>query len=611
MPLSAAFARDDGSPNEPGVHSPWDRWIGASRTYNFCCEDPLLDWLHRYGAASGFSPDTAAATYNAETDFTQFIFEQGRAFEDRVCAHLATTRQLTRICADHRDIRTRQAAESTWVAMSRGDEIIAQGALWNPQTETYGAPDLLVRSDVLHALFPKDFPAASASVGAPDLGANPWHYVVVDVKYTTLALDKHGHAKSNHVKYMVQLFVYNEALGRLQGLTPPAAFLLGRRWEQLKMRGTSALERLARIDMDHDLGDMSLAAYAQAGCDWIRRVNRDGAGWQVLPTPSAPELWPNMRHSEDQPWHSAKRQIADALEDVTILPRVTPEKRAIAAAAGILRWTDAQCCASAFGITTPAYQPQVDAVITANHSPTGGPIVFPAMVTANEGLWRTPLAPEFYVDFETVSNLDDDLSTFPEAGGQPLIFMIGCGHLEDPADLDSWRFEIFVTNRVNEPEEARIIDEWIAHMQSVSNATGRPLAEGRIFHWSPAETSTFSSAYNSARERQPDRNWPDLPWIDLLAKVVKAQPVTVRGAFGFGLKAIAKAMHRHGLIQTNWADGPTDGLGAMVGAWRCEQRAAAANTSMANDALMQEIKAYNEVDCRVMAEVLRFLRANR
>ena len=53
---------------------------------------------------------------------------------------------------------------------------------------------------------------------------------------------------------------------------------------------------------------------------------------------------------------------------------------------------------------------------------------------------------------------------------------------------------------------------------------------------------------------------------------MREEPVVVRGAFGFGLKAIAKAMHGHGLIDTLWDDGPADGLGAMVGAWWCQDQ---------------------------------------
>jgi hypothetical protein len=232
-------------------------------------------------------------------------------------------------------------------------------------------------------------------------------------------------------------------------------------------------------------------------------------------------------------------------------------------------------------------------------------------VTANEPLWRDPVVPEFYVDFETVSDLDDDFSAFPRAGGQPLIFMIGCGHFAGPADRRCWTFSAFTARSLSLPEERRIIDEWLAHMVGVCDDAGTTLDRARLFHWSPAETSTLTSAYNAAEIRQGRPGWPALPWCDLLNRVVKEQPVTVRGAFGFGLKAIAKAMQQHGLIETVWADGPADGLGAMIGAWWCQREADRRGCALSEIDLMREIGAYNEVDCRVMAEVLEYLRRCR
>ncbi len=88
-------------------------------------------------------------------------------------------------------------------------------------------------------------------------------------------------------------------------------------------------------------------------------------------------------------------------------------------------------------------------------------------------------------------------------------------------------------------------------------------------------------------------------------------PVTVKGAFNFSLKSLAKAMHAAGLIETTWGDGPTDGLGAMVGAWWCDAEAARVGGSMRDFELMREIERYNEVDCRAMAELVAWLRANR
>ena len=74
--------------------------------------------------------------------------------------------------------------------------------------------------------------------------------------------------------------------------------------------------------------------------------------------------------------------------------------------------------------------------------------------------------------------------------------------------------------------------------------------------------------------------------------------MVVRGALGFGLKAIANALHSLGLIETDWADSPVDGLGAMVGAWRCDEEAKKKGVPMTDLPLIKEIGRYNEVDCK-------------
>ena len=93
------------------------------------------------------------------------------------------------------------------------------------------------------------------------------------------------------------------------------------------------------------------------------------------------------------------------------------------------------------------------------------------------------------------------------------------------------------------------------------------------------------------------------------AGYIRKEPV-VNGAWGFGLKAVASAMHKHGMIDTDWGNSQVDGLGAMVGAWHCDAEARRKGASMADEPLMHEIQKYNEVDCRVMMEIVRYLREN-
>src|SRR5690606_22637106 len=117
-----------------------------------------------------------------------------------------------------------EACRETFGAMARGEECISQGVLWNPANRTYGAADLLVRSDVLRSLFPDALTADEAKRGAPGLALVDVHYRVVDIKFTTLHLDRHGSASADHLPYMAQVFVYNEALGRIQGHLPDTSY---------------------------------------------------------------------------------------------------------------------------------------------------------------------------------------------------------------------------------------------------------------------------------------------------------------------------------------------------------------------------------------------------
>ena len=468
--------------------------------------------------------------------------------------------------------------------------------------------DLLVRSDVLAELFPADIAAEDAAVGAPALWLPNMHYRVIDIKLRTLDLRADGSVgrSADTLAYQAQVWVYNTALGRIQGFEPPSGYLLGRNWKRRGERGTGCLDRLGRIDMDNTFDrydGQSLSSLAQQAHQWIREVRAHGAEWEVLPVPTRPELYPHMGNEYDDPWHRAKASIAEELAELTMLPGVSPPRRRAMHERGITRWTDSAMSAQSLGLTGMAAR-MCDAVLEANRADE--PVVLPERLDLEDDAWREVAPLELYVDFETVSSMADDFSTLPAEGGIPLIFQIGCGRMED----GEWRFDQWTVDRLTEPDEVAIIDAWVARIKELCVERGIRLDEARLYHWSPAETSTLTTAYNAARKRHPENAWPLLPWFDLLDRVVKPAPLSVTGAFGYGLKDIAKAMHALGLIKTGWGDGLTDGLGAMVAAWRVDEAVAGSGGVLLDDPLMQEVAAYNQVDCQVMAEYLGWLRAS-
>ena len=481
--------------------------------------------------------------------------------------------------------------------------MIHQGVLRDAETLTYGAADLLVRSDIFADLFPGHLAPAEAAISAPDLGTDPWHYVVVDIKFTTLRLLVGGSIGTggSSPAYKAQLYVYNRSLGRLQGYTPPTAFLLGRGWQQtikgVTIRGTNAIERLAGVVMGEDI-----RVDLEAARDWLGRLRTRGSEWVPLPSPTVPELWPDASN-DGFPWGDATSRIAGELDDLTQLWWVRSDKRDIAHQIGITSWRHPRATAASMAVTGQTTEPTLQAILEVNQS-NDGPPVCPEQVRTAEDEWRPLPAVEFYVDFETVNNVKDDFTKIPEQNGGNLIFMIGCGHIQD----DKWVFRCFTVDRLNEESEALIIDERLAHMSAVRSLLGSE--KPRLIHRSYAEPVDYEEAYDSAWERHPDKGWPAVNWFDLWAKVVRKEPVVVRGALNFGLKSFARAMHSHGLIEPSWGDTKVDGLGAMMGAWWCDEEAGGRDVSLIQTELMQEIAEYNEVDCKVMMEIIGYLRTH-
>lgn len=159
-----------------------------------------------------------------------------------------------------------------------------------------------------------------------------------------------------------------------------------------------------------------------------------------------------------------------------------------------------------------------------------------------------------------------------------------------------------------------------------------------IIHYSEAEKIFL----RSAKRRHGDNfKCNELQWFDLYRDVFcrnkkssnGAGSIGVKGAWGFGLKAVAKALYNQGAIKTSWPNSNIDGMAANVGTVWCHREAVRRNCTMneleggstlsqlpanvthfaSNSAatmnnLMVEIEEYNEVDCKVMWEIVEFLK---
>jgi hypothetical protein len=132
--------------------------------------------------------------------------------------------------------------------------------------------------------------------------------------------------------------------------------------------------------------------------------------------------------------------------------------------------------------------------------------------------------------------------------------------------------------------------------------------DSTVFHWSHAEKLCYDQTANKYLDDLAQyADYLHWEWYDL-CKLFMNNPITVRGALTFNLKEIASAMHKHGFIKTNWdSDGVLDGISAMIKAAECSEDAKKKDISMTELPVMKKIIDYNEVDCKVMMEIVEFI----
>jgi len=556
----------------------WTGWVSASATHNWSEQDPLVDWLNFYGRESGFVPDGQRPDHDSRFSYVSHVLRQSHAFERAVVTWLATVGPVREIGHGPIDARILAKRRETEMAMRAGVPIIAQAILWDPDARTEGMVDLLIRSDVLAKLCPAAFdgePQGAAAAPAPGICTrdSPYHYRAVDSKFTTLELTQDGEASHKYLAYMVQNWIYNEALGKTQGYTPPASYLLGR----------NLFKALARVSHDNP----ELRSLALGGAAWIRRVSEEGASWQPLPFPTIPELRPNLKAWADTDWHRTKQDIAEAQHDLTLLPYVNPERRARAAARGITRWDDPTLSAAVLGLADTLEGRRIDAVLAANRPPAKAALV-PEMILTNVGNWRTPDPSDCFVVMQMVTDQMDDFSRFPERGGVEMVFIVNWGWFDGAGQ---WHTRQLVAHDLSTKAEPALSEAWKIELEQIARSAGVPLMDLRLYHW------------GSTRLLLPEMNWHDT-----LLELILEEPIAVRGSFAFGLAEMAAALHAQGVIESEVPPLPPGPLAATAGAWWSAREAERLGVPMNEIDVIQKIGAYGEASCRSMMEILSFLR---
>jgi len=329
------------------------------------------------------------------------------------------------------------------------------------------------------------------------------------------------------------------------------------------------------------------------------------------------------------------------------------------------------CNTKVLGITSKVRARVIDQILDINKKSQTDDLVRPLCIKNNLQNWQTNQGLDYYVDFETINynlfvdpiDMDVDNSFFDS----DVSFMIGFGFAHnqtiDSAKLieslgidesrynyihkideeNGWEFICLYLVKfevTNELELLRLFFHFVLARGEIYKALhetdeNNNNIKSRLFHWTDAELRFMrraidrirSGIYTEAHMRNPSLNFDgetvqdvqnyldtlintfekNTVWIDMY-KVFENEPIVVKGSYRFKLKHIGNAFHNNGLIETKWEDGKmSDGFRAMLEAIKLYRN----NQTQANtNNMYREIIDYNEIDCKVIWEIVNYLRAD-
>jgi hypothetical protein len=474
--------------------------------------------------------------------------------------------------------------------------------------------------------------------------------------------------------YKGQLAVYTAALESLQGYIPNYAYIMPKAWRIDKSkipedqkhlyRGFSAFDRPGVID--YSCRDSDYLFKTKEAIQWVQRVMTEGREWRYgLEKPSVPELYPNLNKSFNPAYDKIKEELADRYGDPTMVWYVQTTNRDLAHSKGIYDVRDPRCTLDVLGISSGSNRGLViEQILEINRHNQLEDLVRPKKIINNSFGWKDAHPLDYFVDFETINyNLfvkPNDMNLDNNYVESDVTFMIGIGfsHNEriDSNDLISslnmdkfkceccinidknkgWEFVCFhlvVFSPNNELEMFRMFYQFIIKRQELfkndndykkanesynngdifNSMNTSSLLKSRLFHWTDAELRFMRCANkrigcsNNELVKLIDSFDKITVWIDM-CKIFEQVPITVRGSFRFKLKHIGNAFCKNGLIDTNWDDGRmSNGFRAMLEGIKL-YRTGVPMTKCVE--LYKEIIDYNEVDCRVVWEIVNYLRNN-
>ncbi len=538
---------------------------------NFIRNDPLLDWLNKYGPPElkdQGQPKFFTMINRLKNQFSYLVKKYIKGHCDR--ANIKYTDIDIPVPDDVKLLRspipvTSINVEQTRLAIQAKIPVIFNGTFSTTMTngiKLQGTADILILNRWIGELGVKD-------------GRDPLDtYSLVQVQYATLDLKGKGDRNNilmNNDKqrsYKVKSWFLNKLLTEVQGYCPSDSYIIGRSYHQSKQaKITNSFGNIAVVPTDEHQEEHEEALA------WNVKLRSTDLSLVNVPF--------NMKNHNDYPWHSYK--VSVGAKDITTMYKCGPKIRKSAESLGVTSWEDLT------SVKVPGLCRDVYPFIKAN---TG------ADVGSDGGVFKSldlPFRFRFYTDFEMCGSIYDNFSTFPEAAKDSnCIFLIGV--IAEDAQTGYTEYFSYVAESLDRKSELAIIDQMFAGIRKFMGGQQEVVP---LLHWGNAERhmltqSDFGGSCLSLS---------NCKLIDLCTHM-RTNQIVFPGQFGYGLKEVGTVMKRLNLISSGWDDADiSNGMDAMVEAIRIYN----SENKDQKDRFISKIIKYNYNDCKVMYDIVRNL----
>lgn len=552
----------------------YNEWTNVKSVYNFINDDPLLDWLDVYG-------DEKEKDKSLLMDF---IKNQKRIFFNKIDEYLVEKygEKKVKKVSDIYDNVSHDKFEITNQYLKENVPIIIGGFLKNNKHKLYGRIDIMIKSKYLHKLYP-----------FVDIELDNKYYIVC-IEYSNIQLLSDGEriGKNKKCEQIRAKYILQQKLLKNGNNT---GILIAKKFNYTRQRTKYEINNIFEkaIPITCEEFDVNLLTKSLL---WKYSLKKYGEKWDI----ERPEtnndnilnkyLRPNMKNRNDFPWGTTKKKLATSQKEITSLLYCSVKERNRAIDKGIYSYDDERL---SIDILKPSYKSDlINKMLKQNKKKSG---LISKFKINNK--WKNYV--NFFVDFETISNLFDDLSSFPISKNDeeiPKIFLIGITYVINNVVEHTY----FCVDRITLAEEKRVIEYFL---KFIKTKTKNYKKSYKIFHWSSAEVTFL----NSALARHPSIDYKKLEFFDLLTEF-KNQEIVAKGLLNNALKSVVKLFYENGWIKIKYDDSNCmSGVDAMIMAHNINKKAIENNKKITDYKIMDEIIQYNKVDCLSVYELFIFM----